>query len=155
MKKDKNYTLFIIENNEAYSFMLKYKLQRYPVYKIISFKSCEECIENMNIKPDIILLDYKLLNICSDEVLNSLKVYSQKVPFILLSSQEETAPILNLIKEGTFEYVLKEGDSTKLANKLIVKIVSILNRKKTVELKTKKMQMILSLILLVTAITTQ
>ena len=148
MNQIKKYTLFIIENNEAYTFMLKYKLQRHPEYKIISLKSCEECIENVVFDPDIILVEYKLLISCSKEVLNIFKLIS----CIILSPREEANPILNLMKEGTFEYISKEEDATKLVNKLILKIVAIISRKETAELKTKKQLVILTLVLLLTVI---
>ena len=152
MNQIKKYTLFIIENNEAYTFMLKYKLQRHPEYKIISLKSCEECIENVVFDPDIILVEYKLLISCSKEVLNIFKLYAQKISIIILSPQEEATPILNLMKEGTFEYISKEEDATKLVNKLILKIAAIISRKETTELKTKKQLVILTLVLLLTLI---
>jgi len=151
MEKHKKYTLFIIENNEAYSFMLKYKLQRHEEYRIVYFKSFEDYIES-NGKPDIILLDYKLLYSCNQVILETLKVHSKSIPFILLVALSEVTSAVSIMKEGVFEYIVKEADSTRLANKLFLKITSILKKKETIKIKTKEMKMFLWLVLLILAV---
>jgi DNA-binding NtrC family response regulator len=153
MKKDKNYTLFIIEDNEAYSFMLRYKLQRTSEYRIRSFITPEECFENMILNPDIIIMDYRLLKRWGRKILDSFNTYSQQLTFIILSTNQETVDFIPLMKEEEFEYVIKENDSTKFADKLHTKIVSIIRDKEIKELLSGWGQIIFILILLATVIT--
>lgn len=153
MKKDKNYTLFIIEDNEAYSFMLKYKLQRTSEYRIRSFKTPNECFENMILNPDIIIMDYRLLKRWGRKILDSFNAYSQQLTFIILSTNQETFDFIPLMKEEEFEYVIKENDSTKLADNLHTKIVSIIHDKEMKELLSSWGKILFTFILLATAIT--
>ncbi|HXU27350.1 MAG TPA: response regulator [Bacteroidia bacterium] len=153
MKKNKNYTLFIIEDNEAYSFMLKYKLQRNSEYKVLSFKTPEDCFANMVLNPNIIIMDYKLLKRWGKKILDTFKIYSQKLTFIILSTNEETLDFIPLMREEEFEYVIKENDSVKLSDQLRIKIENIINDKETKELLSYWGQIFFSIIFLIAAIT--
>jgi DNA-binding NtrC family response regulator len=134
--------------------MLKYKLQRSSEYKIRSFKTPNECSENMVLNPDIIIMDYRLLKRWGRNILDSFNTYSQQLTFIILSTNQETFDFIPLMKEEEFEYVIKENDSTKFAENLHTKIVKIIHDKETKELLSNWGQILFIFILLATAITT-
>jgi two-component system response regulator AtoC len=147
MKLKKRYTLFIIEDGESYSFMLKYKLLRSSDYKIISFHTAEECISTLHLNPDIVIMDYKLPRMDGIEVLHALKKMAPRVPVIILSAQEDKAVFLEFIKAGAFEYLLKEDDSTRLADKLLKKVVNVLEEKEGRERILRRWQFALAVLI--------
>jgi DNA-binding NarL/FixJ family response regulator len=140
MKKGKIHTLFIVEDHEAYSFMLRYELERNLKYQITIFSSIEDCAKCMHRKPDLIILDCNIPGSSDRNVLEHLKGQTLNAPIVILTTTDETAAFHEMIKDRTFDYILKEASASRLADKLLLKIESILRGKEIMELKVKRLQ---------------
>ena len=81
--------IFIVEDNEIYSMMLDYILSKDTIYKFVNFKSGEECLANLYLNPDIIILDYSLPGINGHETLVKIKAYNPKIHVIFLSDNND------------------------------------------------------------------
>ena len=73
MLEEKHKHIFIVDDNEMYSTMLSYTLSKDNIYKFVSFKSGEECIKNLYLNPEIIILDYGLLGMDGYDTLLKIK----------------------------------------------------------------------------------
>ena len=58
--------------------------------------------------PDIILSDHSIPNFNSLEALNALKVAGKRVPFILVTANISENFAVSIMKEGAYDYVLKD-----------------------------------------------
>ncbi|HNU78999.1 MAG TPA: response regulator, partial [Prolixibacteraceae bacterium] len=56
------YRVFIVEDNELYAKVLKKKLEN-KRYEVSAFYTGRECLNNLDMKPSIVTLDYRLPDI--------------------------------------------------------------------------------------------
>ena len=112
MAAEKNLNVFLVEDSQAYSVMLDYKLQDIANYRFTIFESAEEVFENLYLNPDCIILDYYLPGMNGLDALKHIKSKQPNIPVIVLTSQEDVQVALDVIKAGAAEYISK--------NKLVV-----------------------------------
>ncbi|MCW3102141.1 MAG: hypothetical protein JWO09_581 [Bacteroidetes bacterium] len=117
--------IFIVEDNEIYSMMLDYILSKDSIYQFVSFKSGEECIENLYLNPDVIILDYGLPGMNGYETLLEIKKKNPKIHVVMLSNNDDRKLMKKLLMSGADDYVLKQGHGE---NQIIEKIEDILSR---------------------------
>src|SRR4051812_38511831 len=104
-KKPKH--IFIVEDNEIYSMMLDYILSKDSIYEFVNFKSGEECLANLHLNPDIIILDYGLPGMNGYETLLEIKKYNPNIHVVFLSNNEDKKLAKKLLRSGADYYVLK------------------------------------------------
>jgi DNA-binding NarL/FixJ family response regulator len=107
MKNSKQ--IFIVEDNEIFSMMLDYILSKDSVYNFVSFRSGEDCLKNLYMKPDIIILDYGLPGINGYETLLEIKKRNPSTHVIILSSNKDKALAAKLLSSGADDFILKQG----------------------------------------------
>ncbi len=119
----KHKLIFIVEDNEMYSFMLDYMLSNEHRLRCMRFSKGEECIENLNLEPDMIILDYMLPGISGLETLKKIKTISPAVPVIVLTGHYDSESAKEFLKEGVFDYMLKEEQDSVTRVKSVVEDV--------------------------------
>ena len=70
----------------------------------------EMCIRD-SLNPSIISLDYTLPDISGAEVLKQVKDYDSNISAIILSSQQDVSTAVQLLKEGAYDYITKDGET--------------------------------------------
>lgn len=130
--------IFIVEDNEIYSMMLDYFLSRESHFRFFSFRSGEECLENLHLNPYVIILDYGLPGINGYQTLLELKKRNSKAHIVVLTSNDDCEVAARFFKSGADDYILKEGAGEA---QIIEKIETILAEDEVVHsnLNTKKM----------------
>jgi DNA-binding NarL/FixJ family response regulator len=86
-------------------------LERKNIFEIHTFNTGEAGIEQLHLNPDILILDYNLNRSGSRmngrEVMEVTKRQLQKARIIMLSGQEDGQLVLELIRQGIREYIVK------------------------------------------------
>jgi len=108
--------IFIVDDNEMFAEMLKDRLSANPSYRISIFNTGEECIKNLYLNPDLIILDYFLNDVYKEaanglEILGEIKKHNDKIHVIMLSSQEKYTVAAQTISKGAEQYVIKDDDA--------------------------------------------
>ncbi len=106
------FKIFIVEDDEFYGEMLKHHLQKNPDYEVELFLNGADCIKNLHKNPSAISLDYSLPDTTGYEVIKKIKGYNPDVPVIIVSGQEDISTAVELLKEGAYDYYVK-NDETK------------------------------------------
>ena len=82
--------------------------------EVSTFASGEECLQHINGKPDIIVLDYLLNNDEHPEAMDGMKLLKEvkkiderEILVIMLSGQDKLQVALDAIKNGAYEYIAK------------------------------------------------
>jgi len=115
--------VFIVDDQALYANILKESLQNNLV-EVFTFTSGEECIQNMDKNPSIILLDYQLDDGTTDqmngiEVLKKVKEINPEVEVVMLSGHEKVEIVTNSLKAGAYDYVVKnESTIINLKNRM-------------------------------------
>jgi len=124
MSKQKAKLIFIVDDNEVYALMLDYILSKDGNYKFISFKSGQDCINNLHRNPELIILDYNLPGMNGYETLLEIKKTNPNIHVVMLTNHEDDKLKAKLLMAGADDYILKQNSGE---THLVEKIESILN----------------------------
>ena len=102
--------IFVVEDSEWYNKMLVYTLSLNPDYEIKSFFSGKDFLNCLNESPDIVTLDYRLPDFSGLEVLKRIKQESADTNVILISEQKDINTVVDLLKQGAYDYITKSED---------------------------------------------
>ena len=92
--------------------MLKHRLSLNPDYEVELFLTGTDCLKNLYKNPSVISLDYRLPDISGHKVLKNILEYNSETPVIIVSGQEDITTAVELLKEGAYDYFVKD-DNTK------------------------------------------
>ena len=101
--------IFLVEDDIVYADFISKSLR--DKYKIESFTSAEDCMNAFNGNPpDVLLLDYKLPGMNGIDFFEKIntQVNEGKTKIIMLSSIDDGNLVLDFIKKGIRDYVIKD-----------------------------------------------
>ncbi len=132
---EKPFKIFVVEDDEWYNRLLVHNLSLNPDYDIQSFTTGKECLENLSQEPDVITLDYRLPDTKGLEVLKQIKEINEEIQVILISEQDDIEVVVELLRHGAYDYIVKSRDikerllntinNIRQGNKLRKEIVSL------------------------------
>ncbi|MBC7391033.1 MAG: sigma-54-dependent Fis family transcriptional regulator [Opitutaceae bacterium] len=129
------FKIFIAEDEKVYSSVLHYHLSLNPDYEVTVFKDGKSLMDNIHKKPDVISLDYSLPDTNALKLFKQIRLVMPDVPIIVISGQQDMQVAIEILKEGAYDYFIKNEDTK---NKLWNAVVSIRSAHKPVENITKK-----------------
>ncbi len=106
------YKIFIVDDDPWYSEILQYHLELNPDYDVTRFDTGKDCLASLHQRPDLITIDYTMDDMTGEELLKRLNHWDKQVPVIVISGQEEIGVALSLMKQGAYDYIIKD-DNTK------------------------------------------
>ncbi len=107
---EKPFKIFVVEDDEWYSKLLVHNLSLNPDYEIESFTNGKDCLANLHKNPDVITLDYRLPDMQGLEILKNIKAENEEIQVILISEQDEIEVVVELLKYGAYDYIVKSKD---------------------------------------------
>lgn len=107
---EKPFKIFVVEDDEWYNRLLVHNLSLNPDYEIESFTNGKDCLGSLNKNPDVITLDYQLPDMQGLEVLKKIKAENEEIQVILISEQDEIDVVVELLKYGAYDYIVKSKD---------------------------------------------
>lgn len=118
--KETYFNIFVVEDNKLYSFMVDYILSKDNSTRIHVFHSAAECINANGITPDIIILDHYLGdNETGLAQLSNIKAKYKQAKILILSSQKDMDIMLDYLKNGITDYVVKNDDALQILPDLV------------------------------------
>ena len=105
------FKIFIVEDDKWYGELLQHHLSLNPEYEVEIFDSGNECLKNLYKKPSVITLDYSLPDMKGPDVLKRIKEHHPDLPVIMISGQEDISTAINLLKEGAYDYIVKNEET--------------------------------------------
>ena len=107
---DKPLKIFVVEDDEWYNRLLVHNLSLNPDYDIESFTNGKDCLNNLHRNPDIVTLDYRLPDMKGLEILKKIKEENEDIQVILISEQDDIEVVVELLKYGAYDYIVKSKD---------------------------------------------
>jgi two-component system OmpR family response regulator len=127
--KPKTGIVFIIEDNPAYSKMLEgYIKTHFPEIKDIrKFPVGETCISELNVNPDLIIVDYFLDTRYPDaasglEIIKEIRGQRPEMNVVVVSAQKEIDVVLEAIQTLHCSYIKKDDQAFDRVAELIREI---------------------------------
>ncbi len=106
-----NFSVFVVEDDEFYSEVLEYHLSLNPDVSVTKFANAKDFLNNLDKNPDAVTLDYSLPDMSGEEVLNKIQEYNSEIPVVMISGQEDVKTAISLLKEGAYDYIVKDDDT--------------------------------------------
>ncbi len=106
-----SFKIFVVEDDPLYGEMLKYHLSLNPDNEVLKFETGAECVKNLHQGPSLISLDYSLPDMSGFEVIKKVKEYNADIPIVVVSGQEDVATAVRLLKDGAYDYFVKDEDT--------------------------------------------
>lgn len=116
------FKIFIVEDDPWYGEVLKYHLSRNPDYEVQLYRTARECLDNLDKKPHVVCIDFGLPDIKGDVLLRQINQHNRNIPVIVISGQEQISVALALLRNGAYEYIIKDDNATELLWNSIIRI---------------------------------
>ena len=121
--------IFIVDDDPVINLLV---VKRFTSegYRVEAFESGEECLDALERNPSVIILDYLFTEknrIFSTgmEIFSKIKEMKPHIPVIMLSGQEKGEIVLELVRKGIDDYIIKDNN---LIDNLNVAIRELLNK---------------------------
>ncbi len=133
---EKLFQVFVVEDNDWYNQLLVHTLSLNPDYQVHSFQIGKDCLDNLDSGPDVITLDYRLPDMTGIDVLRRIKNLNPDIQVIMISEQADINVVVDLLKEGAYDYIVKTNDIRERLLNTVQNICNNLGLKKEIsELK--------------------
>lgn len=107
MQNIKNPLIFIVEDSIVYKDLIIGHLQSKKYTNLKTFSNAEDCLKELHLNPDIIVLDYSFEGISGLELMKKVKDEHPEIDFIFISGQNEVEIAVKIMKLGAADYVIK------------------------------------------------
>ena len=106
--------IFLVDDDASHSQMLKDHLSSKLNASITTFSNGEDCLNNLDQQPNIVVLDFHLDSekkgaMNGMEILKKIKSAKPEVEVVMLSAQDKIEIAVDLMKHGAFDYVVKNA----------------------------------------------
>jgi len=122
----KSFKIFVVEDDEWYNRLLVHNLTLNPDYEVETFLNGTDCLNNLHKNPDLITLDYRLPDMKGLELLRKIKEYNAEINVVLISEQDDIEVVVELLKHGAYDYIVKSRD---IRERLLNTVSNIRSRK--------------------------
>ncbi len=104
--------VFFVDDDKMILNLLEYTFKSRSGIQVKTFFSGEECLENMHLKPDLVVLDHVFPEDTGQmsglEVIKKMREADKDVTIIVLSSQQDESLIPEFLKLGAKQYISKD-----------------------------------------------
>ena len=108
----KSKLVFFVDDDKMILNLLEYTFKSRQGIEVKTFFSGEECLDNMNLNPDLVVLDHLFPDdtgqLTGLEVIKKMREANKNVSIIVLSSQQDESLIPEFIKSGAKQYISKD-----------------------------------------------
>jgi DNA-binding NarL/FixJ family response regulator len=109
----KNKLIFFVDDDKMILNLLEYTFKSRQGMRVQTFFSGEECLQNMHMKPDMVVMDHVFQegegHINGMETLKKLKQIDKNLTVIVLSCRKDENLISEFLKNGASKYIAKEN----------------------------------------------
>lgn len=116
------FRIFVLEDDEWYGELLVHHLSMNPDYEVTRFTTAKQVMEQLHLRPAVITLDYSLPDMKGDEVLKKIRLLSPDSNVIIISGQENISTALDMLRQGAYDYLVKDDETRDRLWNIIGKI---------------------------------
>lgn len=101
---------FIVDDDPFCRMRLSQHLHNLGFKDNMLFDNGMDCINKLNLQPDIIFLDYDMPQYNGLELIKKINKLNPDIFLVLVSGQQDMQVAINALKFGAFDYVIKGED---------------------------------------------
>jgi len=125
MSKPDYTSIFIVEDDPFYARAICHALESKNYENIKVFTSGDECIKNLDLKPEVVLLDFWLGDNQKNgmNILKAIKAKNSDIQVVFLTSNDKLETAIATIKSGAYDYVVKNETAMERIRNILHRIV--------------------------------
>ncbi len=116
--------VFIVDDDYFCSNIYKQELLHIGFSNFYLYKNGEECLKNISIQPDIIVLDYDMAAINGLQLIRMIKKTYPSIYMLMISGQRENQIALSALEYGASAFIHKDGNELAQLRLTVNKIVT-------------------------------
>jgi DNA-binding NtrC family response regulator len=120
--QEEHFTIFVVEDNDWYNRLLVHHLTMNPEFRIKSFFNGKDLLSHLHERPDVITLDYRLPDVKGSDLLRKIRDFDDGIEVIVISEQDDIQTAVDLLREGAFDYLVKNEEIRERLHNTIGKI---------------------------------
>ncbi len=102
--------IFFVDDEPMFINLLEYTFKCRNGYVTRTFNSGEDCIENMSMNPDLVVVDFFLQgSVTGLDVVKMIKTSHPQIPVVILSGNDNDEIIDEAKAAGVEKYIVKDG----------------------------------------------
>ncbi len=105
------FRIFVLEDDVIFARIIAHHLSHNPDYETEIFSNGKDCLSNLYKNPSVITLDYNLPGMTGLDVMKKIKEFNPDLPVVIVSGQQDVSTAVELLKQGAYEYILKDQDT--------------------------------------------
>jgi DNA-binding NtrC family response regulator len=130
MKETRKETIFVVEDDLLYMNLIKRELEKLNYANVKTFATGKECLEGLEERPDIALLDYWLeKDLNGIDVLKKIKKRYPHTQVIFLTASDDVNIAVDTMRNGAYDYLVK-GETAFIRLRHLLKKISEENERK-------------------------
>ena len=102
--------VFIVDDDPSFIKLFEHLLDETKLTPYETYQSGEACLQNIHIKPKLVLLDFSLGGLNGLDVLKLIKEQSPKTDVIMLTGVEDDTVKQKCLEAGATTYIHKDSD---------------------------------------------
>ncbi len=134
------FKIFIAEDDKWYSQILQYHLSLNMDYEVSVYGTGGDLLSALDKNPDIVTIDYSLPDMNGEELLGKILSEKPNIPVIAISGQEDVSTAISLLKQGAYDYIVKNEETKDRLWNTILNIKEHLDVKEEVVKLKKKIE---------------
>jgi DNA-binding NtrC family response regulator len=103
--------IYVVEDDLWYAELLIHHLSLNPDNSVQRFDDAASLIKALGEQPDVITVDYSLPDMKGDVLLRKIRETLPRTDVIIISGQEDISTALNLLREGAYDYFVKNDET--------------------------------------------
>jgi CheY-like chemotaxis protein len=108
-----NRPIFFIDDDKVILNLMEFTFQSRHDYNVVCFETGEDCLENLDQDPRLIVLDHILAGVGETtlnglETLKEIRKVNKEVPVIILTGQGDDALLTEFMENGANRYLTKD-----------------------------------------------
>ena len=120
--------IFIVDDDKFFGEMLMEHLNKKGGRNVSVFLTGEDCVNNLDEGPNLVILDYNLDSVNKDaanglKILQLIRKKNQLLPVVMLSNQDQYSIALQTIQKGAEQYVIKDEEAFENIDRILSDIL--------------------------------
>ena len=120
--------IFIVDDDKFFGEMLKEHLNKKGGRNVSVFLTGEDCVNNLDEGPNLVILDYNLDSVNKDaanglKILQLIRKKNQLLPVVMLSNQDQYSIALQTLQKGAEQYVIKDEEAFENIDRILSDIL--------------------------------
>lgn len=116
MKSIEQLKVFIVDDSALCRYMYSKHLTNLGFSNIYMFENSVQCLSNIHMVPDLILLDFDAPPGNGLDVVKEVKKLYPQIHMLMISAQKEVKVVVDAIRHGVSGYIMKDEDQLDMVS---------------------------------------